>query len=178
MRRTWGMGNKRVRRNLFQIDLRKDRSPYVDADPSSCAPDSMTMKSVDKLLPAGLSLQPIDQLRMAHVESYRAPPLILTLETIEEDKPDFYLRSKSLPVQRRFSLDKLPSFRAGQGETLAGGCGVSMSGPILSSSYDFVYTPTHRSRMSRMRDALRSGRFRQAISNILSGLRPASRRSH
>ena len=155
----------------------------MDADPSSWTPDSMTMKGVESLLPAGFFLQPLEQPRVTRVDSYRAPPLKLTLETIEEDKPDFYLRSKSLPVQSRFSWDnsghglhKLPSYRPGQGNFLPGGGGVSMSGPILSSSYDYDCTPKHRSRISKLREALRNSRLRQAFSNILSRMRPTSRR--
>ncbi|KAG0618269.1 hypothetical protein M758_4G050300 [Ceratodon purpureus] len=181
----WTMGKKKACKNLFQIDLRKERSPYMDADPSSWTADSMTMRGVEKLLPVGFSLQPLDQPRVGRVDSYRAPPLKLTLETIVEDKPEFYLRSKSLPVQRRFSMDsaghglhRLPSYRPGQGEYLSGGCGVSMSGPILSSSYDYDSAPKHRSRISKMREALRNGRLRQAFSSFLARMRPASRRSH
>jgi hypothetical protein len=180
----WTMGKKKACRNLFQIDLRKERSPYMDADPSSWTPDSMTMKGVEKLLPAGFSLQPLEQPRVTRVDSYRAPPLKLTLETIEEDKPDFYLRSKSLPARRRSSFDsaghglhRLQSYRPGQGEYLTGGSGVSMSGPILSSSYDYDCAPKHRSRISKMREALQNGRLRQAFSSILSRMRPTSRKS-
>lgn len=202
------MGKTKARRKLFQTDLRKERtlSPYMDADDElrswqeskSMSPLKSVENLLPNLLPMGFSLQQLDGqprvARMERVDSYRAPPLRPTLETIEEDdhKPDYsslYLRSKSLPTeQRRFSLDntghglhRFPSYRPGQGDYLPGGCGVSMSGPILSSGYE-NYTCSarkhHRSRLARMRDALRSGRFRQALNNVLSRMRPTSRRSH
>lgn len=202
------MGKNKAHREYFQTDLRKERSPCINhVDLSMCTADlnmkrvtpEMNTKLVEKMLPAGLSLQQFDQPtpRMTRIDSYRAPPLKLTLETIEEDepenaKPDFLQRSKSLPSQNRFPkehgtghgfqglqcLNKLPSYRHGQGDYLPGGCGVSMSGPILPSEYTDFTTPKHRSRFSKMREALRSSRFRQAFGHFISRMRPTSRRSH
>lgn len=191
------MGKRKTCKKLFQTDLRKERSPYMDSVDHHLKswPESeslTTMKAVENLLPAGFLLQQLDQPRMTRVDSYRAPPLKPTLETIEEDKPPevvSYLRSKSLPAHRRPSLDcnghalnRFPSYRPGQGEYLPGACGVTMSGPILPSSYEnYDRAPKHRSRFSRVRDALRtvrSGRLRQALNSVLFRMRPTSRRSH
>lgn len=183
------MGKKKPRMNRFQTNLRVESSPYMDSlreFPDEDEP--MKLKPLESLIPAGFSW---DQPRLARVESYRAPPLKLTLETIQEDAPKpglNYLRSKSLPAQRRSAIDscgpglqRFPSYRPGQGDYLPGVCGVTMSGPILPSKYDYDSAPKHRrsrlsTRLSRMRDALRSGRVRQALNSMLSRIKPTSRR--
>lgn len=196
------MGKKKTSRKLFETDLRKDRSPYMESAehlrpwPEDDAPakSCKIAQTIDYLLPTGFSW---DQPHLSRVDSYRAPPLKLTLETIEEDAPKpqppslAYLRSKSLPTQRRalclngtaFShgggLQRFPSYRPGQGEYLPGACGVTMSGPILPSTYDYDVPKLRRSRFARMREALRNtSRFRQALNGVLARMKANTRRSH
>jgi hypothetical protein len=189
------MGKRKLRRKLFETDLR-EVSPCMEQLSSWAEENSKVEPTSLKGGVEGLGFS-WDHPRVLRVDSYRAPPLKLTLETIQEDqpKPDFnYLRSRSLPAERRASLDscnghgllqRFPSYRAGQAEYLStGSCGVSMSGPILPSTYDYDSAPSkkHRLRLSRslsrMRESLRSSRFRQAVHSMLSRIRPASRRSH
>ncbi|KAG0589268.1 hypothetical protein M758_1G007400 [Ceratodon purpureus] len=128
-----GMGKKACK-NLFETDLRKERLPYMDADDLRWSVDmnSGSKFGAEKLLPAGFPMELFHQPavptapKMNRVDSYRVPPLKMTLETIEEDKPgyekpDSLLRSKSLPTQRRFPmnrngllLSRMPSYRPGQ----------------------------------------------------------------
>lgn len=182
------MGKKKPCRNRFQTDLRVESSPYMDPLREFPAEDEpMKLKPLDSLLPVGFSW---DQPRLVRIDSYRAPPLKLTLETIQEDAPKpgaNYLRSKSLPAQRRAAVDscgpvlqRFPSYRPGQGDYLPGGCRVTMSGPILPSKYDYDSAPKLRrsrlsTRLSRMRDALRRSRIRQALNSVLSKMKPTSK---
>ena len=127
-----GMGKKACK-GLFVTDLRKERSPYMDADDLRWTVDMNNGShfGAEKLLPVGFPVQLFDQPaapaapKMKRVDSYRAPPLKVTLETIEEDKPryekpDYLLRSKSLPTRRRLPMDRnglgvsrLPAYRPG-----------------------------------------------------------------
>ena len=186
---------------LFDTDLRKERTPFLDSDLNSWTPGGGLPTVSEKLLlssqPSGYGSAP----RMTRVDSYRAPPLRLTLETIVEDKPDYFQRSKSVPVQKRLSFDafggpgqyqqqlhrlsldgtgqglcRLPSYRPGQ-------CayGISASGPMTFQANDHVLNPPRRrSRFSKMRDALRCNRIRDAFGQFLSKMRlhhQTSRRS-
>lgn len=107
------MGKNNADREYFQTDLRNERSPCINhVDLIMCTADlninrvipEMNTKLVAELLPAGLSLLQFDlpTPRMTRIDSYRAPALTLTLETLEADKseiaePDFLQRSYSLP---------------------------------------------------------------------------------
>lgn len=134
-----GAMGKKACKNLFETDLRKERSSYMDGDDLRWTVDMSTGDKfgAEKLLPVGFPVQLFDQPaapaaptapKMNRGGSYKVPPLKKRLETIEEDKPeyekpgrpDYLLRSKSLPTQRRFmdrnglGLSRLPSYRPGQ----------------------------------------------------------------
>lgn len=163
------------------------------------------------MLPVGFPMEMLDQpkltgQRMASANTYRTPPLKMTLETIAEDNSDFenrnrFARSMSLPAQRRFSMDsngglqRFPNNCPGQDGCLAeegeyfaglgyqkgdGGFGVSMSGPVFSNPKEYGPRKHRKAWISiqRVRDAIKLSRFRGAFSQVLSRLRPTVRRSN
>lgn len=198
------MGKTKTSKNRFETDFGKERPHYVHAGFTDMNSITTGLSlNVEKLLPVGFPLELLERPAppaqwMFRVDSYRAPPLKMTLETIEEDTPEFergdYIkRSKSLPLQRRFSMDGmsglhrmpryLPSqegsnaedgtgYFAGQGYLKGeNGYGVSVSGPILSNHKDYTPRKRRKSRISMTR-------MREAVRHILSRMRPASRKSH
>lgn len=117
-------------KNLFETDLRKERSPYMEGDDLrwTVEMDNGSKFGAEKMLPVRFPMQLLNQPaapKMSSVDSYKVTPLKMTLETIEEDKPeyekpDYLLRSKSLPTRRRtpmerngLGLSKPPTYRPG-----------------------------------------------------------------
>lgn len=199
------MGRTKVCNNLFEADLRRERATFADEElckvwmgrasnfqsgnhkvyPSSCLPKlSATEKTVNL------------------VDSYRAPPMKLTLETIDEDVAPLdtihLQRSKSVPISRSASFDrlhhhhhhhqydqqvdqvchglqKLPSYRPGQ-------CyGESVSGPMTyqreMDNWTTNPSPRRSYGFSRIRESLRRSRLREAFGRLLSKFsRPNARR--
>lgn len=166
--------SKKACGKLFATDLRKERAPLMDAGVNSCT--SYMADKTSFFCMSQMEELPPPTPRMTRIESYRAQPLKMTLETIEEDKPDLFQRSKSVPVQRRFSLDstghglhRLPSHRRD-------GFGISFSSPLAcQQGEDECSDKPHRSRLCRMREALRCHRIRRAFSRLFAKLRPQSR---
>lgn len=193
------MGRTKVCNNLYEADLRRERATFADAELCKVwmGRASNFQSGNHKVYPSScLTKLSATEKSVTSVDSYRAPPMKLTLETIEEDVPPVdtihLQRSKSVPISRSTSFDhhhhhhhhqyhrqyhqqvdqvchglqKLPSYRPGQ-------CyGESVSGPMTYQREMDNWTTNPSPRRSygftRIRETLRRSRLREAFGRLLS----------
>lgn len=190
------MGRTKVCNNLYEADLRRERATFADAELCKVwMGRASNFQSGNHKVHPSLCLAKLSttEKTVTSVDSYRALPMKLTLETIEEDVPPVdtihLQRSKSVPISRSTSFDhhhhhqyhhqyhqqvdqvchglqKLPSYRPGQ-------CyGESVSGPMTYQREMDNWTTNPSPRRSygftRLRETLRRSRLKETFGRLLS----------